>query len=551
MLDRLLNAEDIICYGYGEAFQIINKNLDLNIKYIIDKDITKWGLSKEGIVITDLENISILNVKDFLFFILPFNNNEIINNLKNLGVKQDNIITLQEILDKDKTFAELYRKETRNSVNRLKIIKGDLRKKRAEQLNYKNIKSSKEVYSKWFEIPPIMYRNINLIELLAADISILLDFVYHPEFEIDLYWHPFEEEYSIYGDGEILFPMFVRGREDYYMKMNKISSGLSNKIRIITYTDVNIKNITNLNKKNIKFKFEYSSHQKFYAKEIIGYFEDIYFQLSNYEKRWLEFSTEFYVSMIDFYLDRLNLNFKLLVSILPYYGEENILSQIAKLNNNKIITYQHGDYPSETTINRIHNYILFFSFDLDYYLVWDEESKNRLINFAGKEKKKIIVLGSFNEYFYDESKLGDKKKFLVACPGKVKDDEEIILGLLKDAEYIARKFNIQFDLRYHPLNIKNQEKSVFFDCLVSTENFSINDYDFAIGNQTTLIKELRNAGLPVFEKSSTCKMNYYKDPSELLGNIEKVYNKEIIIKKDIESEEVIKEKYRIFINNLL
>lgn len=512
---NLFGDKKIIIYGYGEAFHIVKQFLKMDIEYIIDNDVIKHGYGEHGLV-KPLEEVNSIDFIDKIIFVFPFKHQEITKQLIQKGAKSKQIVYLKELLNNNQKFKKQYlyiRRVTRE-----------------EKIDYNNIDLEK-LYKKWFSQPALSYRGVNLIELMASDIAIILDYMYCPQVEVDLYWHPSEESYTVYGEGTILYPMFVRGRNDYYKRLETITSDIDD-MKIITYSDVNLKWTSNFSKKKYTFKYEHKVLYDETALYLLEKFEQMYIKLKSEEKKWLDYCIKFYMCCIDFYLDILKIEFNVLVSFLPYYGEENILKQLSDNSNAKSVYYQHGYHLHKEKFSKVCDYILLFTSKSNYYLLWDEETKQIFIVDLNVEESNIYVLGM---PFLSQKKQYKKimKSFVVICPGEIVDNHKIIADLINDALTISEKFNLSFTVRYHPLNIKNIDiHSKLYKGIVNIENFDVNDYDFAIGTMSTLLAELDKMGLTVYGRNLPAWPGNYNSSSDLAPIVDLFYksfkNKEVV-----------------------
>lgn len=541
-MDFFKDGKKIIVYGYGQAFQIVKKILKMNIEFIIDGDRTKRGINNDGIV----KHIDDVNNEDFvdkIIFILPFESREIMGILMGKGVKINQCIFLKELLDNEISFKNQY-------FTILSEYSKGLRMERANKLDYKNIDAEK-LFKKWFEQDHLLYRGINLIELLASDISIILDYIYTPLAEVYLYWHPYEESYTIYGEGDILYPMFVRGRNDYYKRLESITAGIKD-VKIITYSDVKLDFTKDMPITTYKFVFENKAHYDEISKYFVDQFERFYIKLNATEKKWLDYCIRFYMNCIDFYLDTLKINFKILVSTLPYYGEENIFKQLCNKGDAKSVHYQHGYYPCKKDYTKIYHYIIHFSSKSDYYLLWDEKTKQIFAEDFEIQDSNMHVLGVTPVPEKKQSKRLTNS-FVVVCPGKITNDMVVINELIEDAIEISKIFGLSFTIRYHPLNVKFINiDSKLYKGTVSLDNFNVNDYDFAIGTMSSLLFELNEMGLAVYERIIPNWQGNYKTITELIEKIGVFYKKyEMKETLKIIHEEPEKNLYGEFIKKLV
>lgn len=551
-MKRNFEISNLICYGYGSAFYIISQIIDLDVKYIVDRDNTKWG-TKKGYEVIGWEFLQLLDLSEYNFLIMPFESDDIVNTLINAGIERKRIYFLKNILNDSQEL----RNEYDNLYNKyISNYKYKYRSLRLDQIGYVSQENFEDLYKKWlYEIPFFEYRDIDLKQLLSSDITLLLDFVFNPEIDIDLFNHPIHETYRIYGEGPILATMFPRNRPDYYERLNFIIKDFRNSVQILTYSDNKLGFINDMEYKEFHFKYEYKEHYGTIADEIIRQISKIFFNLSFYEYRWLDYSIKFYLCLIDFYIDILKLEFKIKLLLLPHYGEENIITQINKLESQSVV-YQHGNFIDSISNRDYKNfaqYLYRYNFNVDYYLTWDEASKKSLQNILlNGESKDIRYLGNTIEMRYTNNKIN--RHFIVSLPGKVKNDNKMILNLLSLAENIAEKMNLTFDVRYHPLNRKNiRIDSIKFKKEVTIENFDINKYDFSVSYLTTLIREFYSAGLPSFEmgKFQTYSNGCFIEENELESLIRSLYYewpKSLRLEKDTSQ---IQSNYSDFLKGLL
>lgn len=552
-MKKEFNVSNLICYGYGEAFAVINQLLDLDIQYIVDRDISKWGKTPEGYEVVGWEILKLLDISQYNILILPFQSNQIEGLIKETYIKENQIYLLKDVLEANEELKEQYDRLYSERIKKKDVFKQKFRQVRANQLGNLRKELFEDEFKKWFvKVPKFTYREIVLNELLASDISILLDFVHNPDAEMDLYWHPTDETYHLYGEGNISVPIFVRNRPDFYQRIEKMTSDIKGNIQYISYHDVPLDFTSEMNVKSYHFHYELKEHHEVFSKNIIEAFEQVYFKLSPYEYQWLDYSIRFYICLIDFYKDILNIHLEIKLMLLPNYGEENLVNQMNRSNSLSIV-YQHGDYPAlDRPINKFHRFLLKYAFHVHRFMVWDEESKSRLIQlnpFATKDN--VIVLGDISEMKYENTI--KRKHFIVCLPGKILNDEEAIEELIGISVEVAECLGLTFDLRYHPLNKKQKRiDTKIFIAEVSIEDFDINNYDFALGYSTTLIKELYNAGLPSY--SLYTKQNYstgtFQNKEELCLLIQQLYEGLPAKIADGKPQESISDRYTKYLRSL-
>jgi len=553
--DILLKSGKIIGYGYGQAFHVINQFLKLDYEVVVDNDLSKWG-NTDGLLVIGANDLKKLNLAEYSALIFPFNNHEIIEQLISLGMKEERIYTLPELL-RDNDFRLKYETYQKSTSFELPIIKTDetsrkLRYKRSEMEAKGKIVDCKETFKLWFESnAKFFYRNIDLKQVLAADISNILEYIYIVDKEITLHRHPLINEYKIYGDGEILVPMFAANRPDFINRTNSIISSILDKVTVITCNGYSFNNNPD---KIFIFKYSYSKVKQQLTQEIVQHFEKLFFKLSKFEKEWFEYSINYYIQLIDFYIDTLKPKLTMILSTSPYYQQESILCQLGRLCEAVEIAYQHGNYYDLASSQRFHPLLYFYVLNSDYYLVWNEKGKTDLINEYGKKKEQIKVLGNSMQLVRKAEFVNKANKFLVILPGRVLNSNQKIYQLIDEAEFLSTTMNLNYDIRFHPLHHLNlvNLNAVNLNSVVSINDCYFDNYDFCIGMESTLIDEVRNGGYVVFNKVvNVDNTNYeYSNKLELLKLINGIpeINLESV---NIETTETIRQRYSNFILQIL
>jgi len=270
---------------------------------------------------------------------------------------------------------------------------------------------------------------------------------------------------------------------------------------------------------------------------------------------WLEHTTDYFIQLIDFYLDTIdyNFDFRLLLSIFPYYLQENILYQIGVQKNAKNIVYQHGNYVALNPECGFHMHLYNFAMESDYYLLWNEKSKNELFETHNKQLNKLIVLG--NPCKIEVLKNKKTNKFLLIFPGKVEMYEQKIQILVEHAERVADELNLKYDVRFHPLNYiaLNKVDLRFFEKEVNISSCNFDDYDFYIGRESALLDELEDSGLMVYRHMDFISdiPSYYQSLNQLLDLVRvELLNEDDNISVQLSIKE-IQQKYASFILKVL
>ncbi|RRJ62288.1 hypothetical protein EHV15_04490 [Paenibacillus oralis] len=553
-----LSEHRFVAYGYGQAFKIVSKFVDINCSIVVDNDPQKWG-TNDGFYVIGSKHLKRIDLSQYKILIFPFDYYGIFIELLALGVEASAIYTLFELM-KDTKFRELYN-EHKLSVPFPSTYSVDAELNCfTRKLRYQNVAKQplncRQLFSRWFNASiPLIYRGINLRQVLAANVSTLLEYVYLFESDVSLHYPPISESYDLRGNGDILVPMFARPRIDHVNRMRSIVNDITSDITIITYSDMDV-NIHLLPRRTYKFKFSFSRDEQYWVKRITQELEVAFFILTNDEKDWMSYLINYYIQLIDFYIDVLRINCKVMLSIFPYYEQENLLFQMGKLQGAVDVVYQHGNYTDATSNERFHPHLYTFALKSDYYLVWNQKAKHDLINVYEKEDTQVIVLGNPMQIEKNNTASTSLKKFLIVCPGKVFDHLNKVNELLNDAELVADIFRLKYDIRYHPLNKINPKDSILshFDKNVYANNCNYDDYAFFIGRESTLLDEIRDGGFRVFTKSEKVTMPYeYSNSQELQVLVNQAvhtsFNEDNRPKQT--SAEEIRKKYAEFLINLL
>lgn len=558
IVDMLAEHRFIVC-GYGQAFTIVNKFVKINCDIVVDNDPRKWG-AKEGHYVVGFKHLKRINLQPYKVLVLPYNNQDILTELLTLGVKENSIYTLKELLI-DQTFMKLYN-DHKNLVPPPTInpieeeLNKFIRSIRSQSIPKQFSIDCRQLFSKWFDSEPLIYRQIDLKQVLAADVSILLEHFHILDREIKLEYPPVAETYSLYGDGEIFVPMFARTRNDHVNRMKAIISGIIPNTTIMTYMDFDI----NLDLKQTAiydFVFNFNRIEEHWIRRIIEQLESIYYTLTIDEKDWLSHLINYYIQLIDFFIDTVRLECKVMLSLFPYYKQENIIFQLGKLNHSIDVVYQHGNYADETSKDRFHTYLYTFAMQSDFYLVWNDKARQDLITLHGKKKEQIFVLGNPMQIIRKKNdSAGTSKKFLIICPGKVLNHFRKIEELINAAEVVSKKFQMNYDIRFHPLNMINWDlkKLEYFSRNVNVNNCIYEEYDFFIGTESALLDEIRDGGFLVFSKVNNRIMHYeYTNNEELLFLVEKQrYTVDIrTTGPNQDNVDEIRNRHAVFLMNLL
>jgi len=555
---KSLIQQPIIVYGYGQAFKILKQFVNINCNIVVDNDPLKWGL-KEDICVIGINHLKKINLESYCILICPFDNQSIINELLTLGVSKSSIITLKDLL-RDSSFQKLYN-EHKSAIPSIPInpLENELNKfirtERSRNVERPNPFDCKQIFGKWFtSSSSFFYRRIDLKYVLAANISTLLEYVFSLERDVVFSYFPEREDYAFYGDGPIFVPMLARIRPDHIFRMNSIIESISSDVTILAYKDMDLKNSLRP-EKLFNFQFDLNRNEVQWTYTVIKEIESLFFFLSYEEKKWISYLTNYYIQLIDFYLDVLQIDCKITLSLFPYYQQENIISQISKLQGAVEVVYQHGNYTDKTSYKRFHSYLYGFAQLSDYYLTWNQRAKQDLVSIYDKAEQHIKVLGNPMQLQKKNNKKSlELKKFLVVCPGKVFNHLDKINRLLEDADFISNNFDMSYDIRFHPLNELNLEDRVMekFERSVNVNNCDYEDYAFIIGMESTLLDELIDGGFYVLNKVEvkTSRHEYvtnedlYKKIKFLLENPQK----DIKINYSIEK---IREKHSEFLIELL
>ncbi|MGG2109436.1 hypothetical protein ABFY60_02885 [Lysinibacillus pakistanensis] len=546
MLEQF-KEKNVVGYGYGSTFHLVNEMGIIQWTYVVDKDPQKWG-TKDGYIVVGVEYIKEINLEDFVFLIFPYESQGIIEFFLSLGVPKSSIYTLKDLL-KDAEFNEEFNNKQQQEKDKNRIN----RELRSRVINIDS--DHQAVFRRWFNNNiNLKYRDINLKFVLAASISTLLEYACEPSLDITLPFQPAESKYVVYGDGPILVPMFASIRADHHKRMAAILKEIDKElISIITFDDINI---NNYDLKRIEhFKYSINEKNTSLISSVIDTFEETYFQLTLNEKEWLKHTSDYFIQLIDFYLDVIdyNFDFRVLLSIFPYYLQENILYQISVQKNAKNIVYQHGNYIALNPELGFHMYLYTYAMESDYYLLWNEKSKKELFETHNKQLNKLIVLG--NPCKIEVFKNKKTNKFLVILPGKVEMHEQKIQVLVEHAEKLAAELNLKYDVRFHPLNYiaLNKEGLHFFGKEVNISSCNFDDYDFYIGRESALLDELEDSGLMVYRHMELIRdiPSYYQSINQLLDLV----RVELLSEDDNNSVQLslkeIQQKYASFILKVL
>lgn len=493
---KVRESEFIISFGSGQAFELFLETSKINFDLIIDNDFKKWGSFKNEVLIDSPGKLKEIKKESFLIIVLSSYEKEIVEQLKKENISEDNIIKLSDLVERDKEYAHKY-----GRVVRKKKAINELERKR--EINYK------KMFFDWLDlVKEFKYKNISLGNLLASDIALLFDYVLNVDIETNLYEHPREEEYVIYGRGEIVAPYFIRSRPEHFDLLNSVIKEKEKCFSLITYRDVEVpRNVKLLSRKYLSFRFNQGKTNK-YFNNIILLFEEYFFILGDHEKKWLTYSIQFYIQMIDFYYENFNFATKCLYTILPHYGEENILLQLSDLKKIPKVNYQHGNY-MDLSINQESPsfgwFLNLYNSRCDYYIVWGEIYK-RILRKNGIDETKVLCLGNpKKKYELSEIKiLNDdtrKNAFLVVLMGPTIDSYLFNQQLIEFAERLARETGNVYYIKPHPLYALNVEENTLRRCkkILTNDVFSeIHNFDFVVAASSTLITELMLYQLPVF-----------------------------------------------------
>ncbi|OUP34629.1 hypothetical protein [Bacteroides sp. An19] len=259
-----------------------------------------------------------------------------------------------------------------------------------------------------------------------------------------------------------------------------------------------------------------------------------------------------------------NINkYQLLVVLYDAYPIDNYFSQLFKLNGIKTATLQHGVMlaPRKEIENNIDFAGLEFkNFISDYFLVWNQFTKNEAIK-AGLDENKIKVLGIAKCLNSQSMEFGSKKVFGIILDGEYeKENNSIMIDI---ANIFAEKMNYGFIVRYHP-NFKGNEYANRINnnhgktCEKATSLIEFfNEISFCIISNSTVLFEILYWGGEVYHYSSLTPNDKFKDlnipsfhTSDELLNLFKTRNKKATF-PEICGPKNIKERYRRFFKEIV
>lgn len=539
----------LIGYGYGDACKFLTNYYELNWEFIVDQDTGKWNKQEK---IFPKEYLEQLFLDDYKIIVFPFSNIEIIKYLNHIGFRNEQIILFENLLKDNKDLNYAYTDLTSNKQTTYDKQKETSQFFREIRKNQVPEILDKEAFFKSFYNKKFYYKEIYLNEVLAGEINNLLSFISYPSKLPNLFYQPIQCTYTIYGNGPIVIPFFATFRNDHTIRINKILNLLGEKnVTLITTKDY-------VNKFNLDFKreanFVFNPSKTIHSEPFFNYTSTNFGNLTFYEKKWLKYTASYHIQLIDFFNDTLNLiNFKILLSLFPYYLQENIIYQFAKQNNAITVIHQHGNFTLNNS-EEIHWLLIKYNLNTDYYIVWNEASKKELIKLHQKNPNSIKVLGNLINYnkVYKKKCL---KKFLLILPGKIIDYQKIIEDIIYLSIKIASLLNIIFDIRYHPLNIVNNSDILnnekFFGQILDNNSSDFNDYAFIIGRDSSLLNELRDCKHLVFNIGDN-DVKYSKKIINRIQQEKKSYYENIneILENQVSGEEILN-KYKIFLEDLL
>lgn len=509
-----INEKKIFVWGSGSGYRRWKEKIEFHADAIIDNNKSMWGTYIDDLEIISPNTLRILDNNSVLIIIISYFYEEIKEQIISFGYDEDCIYTFKDIE---------------------RTIFHDEKIKRQEEFLLKNSLSLKQFIEEIeYDLKEISYRNVYLLRVMMPYITLLSHSLFISGSNFNLFPPSVIREYYIYGEGPILvsYVWNKKRRPSLHNLIEKTVSEIPKEL--ITelkpksfYDGENDKSFITFKNNSVPLKFKsiIIKIQKIFSQKKYNLLED--------EINWIINFAQYFLNMVDhyYYFFKEN-NFNVFVSGYANNAEENIKVQVAKNLGIKTLGLQHGTYGKIYEFNEVpyshnHKYPT-----VDELLVWGDYSKE-IMGEIKKDDSRVTVVGNprYNLTTYERDQLKESKhqliernKFLVCFIGPGEREYSINQNMLKIADYIAEKYNIQYIVKMHPENkvVKNEFVYNKRNCNeFISDSRDINslfiDVDFIITTGSTVIQEAVYQFIPVFVYDA------YQAVSSICGNLSTVF----------------------------
>lgn len=286
-------------------------------------------------------------------------------------------------------------------------------------------------------------------------------------------------------------------------------------------------------------------------------------------KKTIKFSDKIYVATLlskyMWFKSRLNLDtkkYKLLTTFFDGHKYDNLVTQIFKNNLIKTSTLQHGQYRYLSKKQEDVDREVYENFISDYLFAWGEKTKEEFLKY-GIAEERIKVLGALKPYSFNINK---SQQVVDNVFGVILDGENNIesnVKMIKLANTISTKNNIDYILRCHPKNnFKFYKKYTNENCIGLFKNMENNEYfskvKYSICHMTGVYNELLMFEHPFFVYKDERLADIFDNDLNTIEDYESFILKEDLnlseiynLKKSFNNYKNIKENYLKAVEKIL
>lgn len=254
-----------------------------------------------------------------------------------------------------------------------------------------------------------------------------------------------------------------------------------------------------------------SNQLVFHRKKSIGsFFRNMVMIYKNYKKNRAiddSFHNILRISSLELYykklpekLNCLDLKSKLYISFCDSYLEENLLTQYFNQKKISTATLQHGQYKYIRAGFENTETEAYLNFISNYLFAWGKITEREFLK-AGIRKSRILTVGALKE-FTDRKSDSTKtagNRFLIILDGETHHESNI--NMIKAANKISEKFQLEYDIRYHPDNYRKNYVKVtnnYYHESYNVAHDNLSYYEFSILHMSGVFVEMLSYNLPFF-----------------------------------------------------